>query len=217
MGLVIIVLLGAIVFFIIALSSIGKNNSTPAPPSVREYQNSLKAKEEDREEDNIYRIPRNTLLRLLGWQNSPRNKFVGDYSIEIPVYKGYVHKKIVGTCYRDDVTIFDTGWFNGYAQIEPSNAYDSYAIKICRDDHKFLGYIPAGDVALFNYIKEQGGYVHIYGALAYNCWDRFWYGYACIEVNKSLLPERNEIVENEQLTFYTPTFNITEFLNEKQK
>lgn len=166
--------------------------------------------------DVVYKIPRNRLLKLLGWTDAPRRYFIGEHSIQLDVLKGYTYKPIVGTFYREDVTIFDVGWFNGYAVVEPTNQHDEFAVAIYRDDHKQLGYIPKGDSAMFNYIRSQGGYVHAYGALAYDCWSDRWYGFVAIEADAQAVKYRNAFFENKNITFYEPTINITEFLNEKQ-
>lgn len=165
----------------------------------------------------VYKIPRDRLLRLLGWENSPRKHFIGEYSLKVDILKGYRHIPIVGTFYREDVTLLDIGWFNGYAAIEPNNPYDSSAIAIYRDDHKQIGYLPKGNLQMFKYIKAQGGKVHAYGVLAYDCWSDSWYGYAIIEDDCSLVKCRNAKFEQKNITFYEPAVDITEYLNNMQQ
>ncbi len=191
----------------ILLLNMGKEQKEQ-PVQVTSYQRD--------DDSSIYKIPRNRLLNLLGWAEAPQRYFIGEHSITFDVLKGYTYKDIVGTFYRPDVTLFDVGWFNGYAAIEPSNSYDGFAVAIYRDDHKQIGYIPKGNVALFNYIRAQGGYVHAYGALAYDCWSNRWYGLVAIEDDASMVEVRNAPIREANITFYEPTIDITKFLNEKQ-
>ena len=214
----IVILVGIFCFGWFLIKMVGGNSDGANPPTTRQYQESLKRKESSSQEHRnvVYKIPRDRLLKLLGWADTPRKYFVGENSIELDVLKGYTYKPIVGTFYRPDVTIFDVGWFNGYAVVEPTNYYDEFAVAIYRDDHKQLGYIPKGDITTFHYIHDQGGYVHAYGALAYDCWSDKWYGFVAIENDASKILHRNLLFENQNITFYEPAINITEFLNEKQ-
>lgn len=216
MGFFILIAIVAIAWFLYKVSN--NNSSNPLPPTTRQYQNGLKKNSTPTPKENVvYKIPRDRLLKLLGWDNSSRRYFIGENSISLDVLKGYTHKPIVGTFYRPNITIFDTGWFNGYATIDPENKYDQFAVAVYRDDHKMLGYIPKGDLNMFHYIHDNGGYVHAYGTLAYDCWGDKWFGFVAIENDASQIEYRNALFENKTVTFYDPVVNITDFLNDKQK
>lgn len=199
-----ILAIGAVIMMVVIL--LKKDDESSSPQVSQTY----------RPKEYVYKIPRDRLLKLLGWEESPRRYFIAEKSIDLDVLKGYTHRPIVGTFYRPDITIFDTGWFNGYAKIEPDNQYDHFAVAIYRDDHKHLGYIPKDDLGMFHYIHDKGGYVHAYGVLSYDCWNDKWFGLVAIENDAPQIMYRNALFENKNITFYEPAVNITEFLNEKQ-
>ena len=163
----------------------------------------------------VYKIPRDKLLKLLGWENSARAHFIGEYQPQIANIKGYTTKPLVGTFAREDVTLFDIGYFNGFAMIEPQNEYDSTAVAIWRDDEKKLGYIPRGNIGLFNYIASQGGVVHVFGYLGYDCWADKWMGTVAVEFNLDSVETRNAYIKTDW-TFYEPKMDLIAFLEEQQ-
>lgn len=167
------------------------------------------------EKSVMYKIPRDRLLKLLGWEDSARAQFIGEYQPEIANINGYTIKPLVGTFAREDVTIFDTGYFNGFAMIEPQNEYDSTAVVIWRDDQKKLGYIPKGNTELFNYIARQGGVVHVFGVLGYDCWADKWKGSVAVECNCENMENRNAYIKADW-TFYEPTMDLIAFIEEQQ-
>lgn len=163
----------------------------------------------------VYKIPRDKLLKLLGWENSARANFIGEYQPQIANIKGYTTKPLVGTFAREDVTLFDIGYFNGFAMIEPQNEYDSTAVAIWRDDEKKLGYIPKGNIGLFNYIASQGGVVHVFGYLGYDCWADKWMGAVAVEFNLDSVETRNAYIKTDW-SFYEPKMDLIAFLEEQQ-
>lgn len=199
-----IILIGILIVFIVVLIKQDgqQEKSTPQPAQSNSYESK-------------YKIPRDRFLKLLGWENSARAMFVGEYKPDLPSINGYTTKPLVGIFAREDITIFDTGCFNGFAMIEPQNQYDPKAVAIWRDDEKKVGYIPKGNTELFNYIAEQGGVVHVYGMIAYNCWDDKWHGSVAVECNCNNMKYRNALIENDCI-FYKPKMDLTKFLEEQQ-
>jgi|WetSurMetagenome_2_1015567.scaffolds.fasta_scaffold109652_1 hypothetical protein len=112
--------------------------------------------------------------------------------IGLSARKGYTKMPIVGMHYAN-VSLYEIGRFNGYAIAQTSNEYDPYAIAIFNDNGKRIGYTPAGQNELHDYIIEEGGKVHAYGYLACNKNYHYkFYAEACIESNKNLVTVRNK-------------------------
>lgn len=59
----------------------------------------------------------------------------------------------------------DIGRFIGYAQIEPENSFDNYAVAIYNSSGKKLGYIPKHNYAIFNCIKANNGQQSAWGII----------------------------------------------------
>lgn len=161
-------------------------------------------------------IPRNEFLRQKGWENTPRKYFIAFKPFPIEVLSGYTTFPFIGTQYRNDITIEDVGWFNGFAFCELTNQYDNKAIAIYREDGKVLGYIPKGELKLFYNIFERGCIVHAYGALSYNPESDKWLGVVAVQTNKEALEGGECRFDNPNITFYETTNNLLEYIKETQ-
>lgn len=162
-------------------------------------------------------VSRMEFLKKYGWNNTPRKYFVAYKPFPIDILPGYCKYPFIGTQYRDDVTIEDIGWFNGFAFCEITNAYDKHAIAIIREDGKLLGYIPKGDMELFFYIFNQGCLVHAYGALSYNPEADKWMGVVAIKTSEDILEGGACRFDNPNITFYETTANLMDYIKETQE
>lgn len=216
---VLIIMAGIAAFLFIltkAISGGSNNQNDNNPPSTRQYQAQLKRQAASAPE--VRCVSRDAFLRRKGWANTPRKYFIAFRPFTLDVLEGYTETSIVGMQYREDISINDIGWFNGFAFCEVNNPHDRYAIAICRDDDKILGYIPKGDIDLWKYIASQGGVVHAYGALSYNPEEDKWYGSVAVEYEwEDGEDERNSLFLKPELTFYEPTIDLEKFLNTKQE
>ncbi|WP_106831140.1 HIRAN domain-containing protein [Parabacteroides pacaensis] len=117
--------------------------------------------------------------------------FVGDKCIGLSARKGYSKYRIAGVYYRN-LPLSMVGRFNGYAEVELHNKYDSFAIAIYNDAGIHLGYIPKEyNRKLHSYIMENGGKVHAYGYIACDSRNSM-YGETCVETDKTLVTKRNK-------------------------
>ena len=99
------------------------------------------------------------------------------------VNNGYICYKIKGTSFRG-LRKQDIGTFDGEAIAELNNIYDDHAVAIYGNQGKMLGYIPAGQKDLHQYISKRGrvravGYINgnrkcfwgeVYVKFDYNEW-----------------------------------------------
>lgn len=139
--------------------------------------------------------------------------FCGIKCIGCSKRKGYTTREIKGMGYRD-LSLHDIGRFEGYAEAEVGNKYDPYAIAIYREDYTHVGYLPAGDFELHDYITDQGGYVHCIGYIA--CYNNgVFYGEVSVESDKDLVRVRNKLYDTEKFYVYSEG-ELLRFLEEQQ-
>ena len=91
---------------------------------------------------------------------------------------GYKRVRIKGTSFKN-LKLSDIGTFEGVAVAEYNNEYDDYAIAIYDNKNKHIGYAPANNVLLHDYITRKGGRVPLYGYINGN--GEYYWGEACIE------------------------------------
>ena len=137
----------------------------------------------------------------------------GYKTIGLTPRKGYGKFPIKGLYYRG-LRDSDIGKFDGYAVAETDNKVDPFAVAIYREDDLHLGYIPAGNYALSEYIRQNNGVVHCYGYVAVDYGNRF-YGEVCIETDKSKVQSRNKPYDTDD-KYYTCTGGLKYFLNAAQ-
>lgn len=182
------------------------NTKESKTPTTKEYQAKIRS----------YRvhqgISRDKFLEQRGWQNTPRKYFIAYHPFRLEVLPGYEPYSFVGTQYREDVTVEDIGWFNGFAFCEVTNATDKHAIAIYREDGKQLGYIPKGEIELWHYIFDRGCVVHVYGALSYNPESGKWMGIVAVESDKDALEEDFCRYDNPNITFYETNNDLRGFI-----
>jgi hypothetical protein len=126
--------------------------------------------------------------------------YYGSKVISASRRNGYSQFPIKGLNYRD-LSIKDIGRFEGYAKADLNNEHDAYAIAIYRENHLHLGYLPAGNNDLYNYIINNGGYVHCLGYIAAHK-NLSFYGTVSVESNKDLVHRRNYTYETTKFYDY---------------
>ncbi len=162
-------------------------------------------------------LPRMQFLKKYEWENTPRKYFISYKPFSLELLPGYSSFPFIGTQYREDVTIEDIGWFNGFAFCELTNPHDKHAIAIYREDGKKLGYIPRGELDLFYNIFEQGCMTHVYGALSFNPETDKWLGIVAVLTNKDVLEGGVYRFDNPNITFYETTDNLIDYIKETQR
>lgn len=212
MALLILVVIVCVVWFLIKI--LQGAESEPQPTSTSQ-QNVIRQPVKRAVVANSG-ISRNEFLRRREWEDTPRKYFIAYKPFPIDVLSGYTTFPFIGTQYRDNITIEDVGWFNGFAFCEVTNQYDNKAIAIYREDGKLLGYIPKGETDLFFNIFEQGCIVHAYGALSYNPEADKWLGVVAILTNKEALEGEECRFDNPNITFYETSDNLLEYIKKTQ-
>lgn len=204
-----LIVIGCMVYLL--FKTMGGAEATPEPPksnppTTREYQAKIKSRRVH------IGVSRDEFLRQKGWENTPRKYFIAYNPFPIDVLPGYESYSFVGTQYREDVSVEDVGWFNGFAFCEATNQYDKYAIAIFREDGKQLGYLPKGEIELWQYLFDRGCIVHAYGALSYNPESDKWIGVVAVESDKDALEEDSARFDNPNITFYEPNEDLMGFI-----
>lgn len=149
-----------------------------------------------------------------GTRGSEGQEYYRGYkTIGLTPRKGYGKFPIKGLYYRG-LRDSDIGKFDGYAVAETDNKVDPFAVAIYREDDLHLGYIPAGNYALSEYIRQNNGIVHCYGYVAVDYGNRF-YGEVCVETDKSKVQSRNKPYDTDD-KYYTCTGGLKYFLNAAQ-
>lgn len=212
MALIILIVIVCVVWFLIKI--LQGVESEPQPSSTSQ-QNVIRQPVKRAVVANSG-ISRNEFLRRKGWEDTPRKYFIAYKPFPIDILSGYTTFPFIGTQYRDNITIEDVGWFNGFAFCEVTNQYDNKAIAIYREDGKLLGYIPKGELDLFFNIFRQGCIVHAYGALSYNPEADKWLGVVAILTNKEALEGEECRFDNPNITFYETTDNLLEYIKKTQ-
>lgn len=148
--------------------------------------------------------------------------YVGKKLIGLSPRKGYSRGWLVGMSYRG-LLLTDIGKFEGYAEAQPNNPHDPHAIAIYREDHTHVGYLMRGQQEVWEHIRQQGGYVHVYGyiackgILAQDEKPVGWYAEVCVEVDPLQVVKRNDPYKTTDKFYpYTPGWLQT-FLSEKQQ
>lgn len=148
--------------------------------------------------------------------------YVGKKLIGLSPRKGYSRGWLVGMSYRG-LLLTDIGKFEGYAEAQPNNPHDPHAIAIYREDHTHVGYLMRGQQEVWEHIRQQGGYVHVYGyiackgILAQDEKPVGWHAEVCVEVDPVQVIERNAPYKTTDKFYpYTPGWLQT-FLSEKQQ
>ena len=218
--IILLIMTVSIIMIIVIIVKGDWNNSESSStriPSSSEYRRLLReANSSASNKVETSTVSRNVYLRRRGWDNTPRKYFIAYNPFPLDILPGYAETDVIGMQYRENLSVEDTGWFNGFAFCEVTNQHDRYAIAICRDDEKLLGYVPRGDMELWQYIADQGGAVHAYGALSYDPSRDKWLGVAAIETYLEDIEERNELFEKPDITFYKPTLDLKGWLNKHQ-
>lgn len=169
--------------------------------------------DDDEEEDDLLLASNSRAESCLSCLKLGQEYYFGTKTISVSRRNGYTEYPIVGIRFRG-LYLTDIGRFEGYAKAETNNKYDDYAISVFREDHTQLGYIPAGNIKLHNYILSNGGYVHCLGYIAARSHKSF-YGGVAIESNKFIISNRNK--EYDTVKYYNcKADELKEFLAEKQ-
>ena len=128
---------------------------------------------------------------------------------------GYERYPIKGLQFRR-IKLTDIGCFEGYAKAEKDNKYDDYAIALYREDNKHIGYLPASNRQLHQYILENGGCVHCVGCImAKHTKRNRFYGEVIVECDKTQVEVRNKSGEVDK--YYIREENwLKEFLDKTQ-
>ena len=127
--------------------------------------------------------------------------------------KGYSCFWIKGMRHRF-LSLQNIGRFEGFANAEEDNEFDRYAIAIWREDFTHVGYLPARNRKLYNYIKTNGGYVHCIGYIATYVNGAF-YGEVAVETDCSAVKNRNKEYHTEKYYEYKEGY-LKEFLDSVQ-
>lgn len=128
---------------------------------------------------------------------------------------GYCQYPIRGMQFRA-LQLSDIGCFEGYAKAEKDNKYDEYAIAIFREDNKHIGYLPAANEQLHNYIMNNGGYVHCEGCImAKHTKRNRFYGEVIVECDKTHVDERNKSDNVDKYYSYNRNW-LKDFLDKAQ-
>lgn len=85
--------------------------------------------------------------------------------------------------YYRDLSTADVGKFEGFAEAETDNEYDSYAVAIHSNNGIHLGYIPRENILVHQHILENNGTGKAYGYVAFSNHGGY-YGEICILYNK---------------------------------
>lgn len=211
MGFLILIGIFLLVWVLIKALSSASSETADAPTSAKK---TIESKRYYVKHRGLTRVQ---FLKEYGWENTPRRYFISYRPFSLDLLPGYSTFPFIGTQYREDVTIEDIGWFNGFAFCDITNPHDKYAIAIYREDGKKLGYIPRGELDLFHYIFERGCMVHIYGALSYNPETDKWLGVVAVETNKDAVECESCRFDNPNITFYQTTDNLSEYIKETQQ
>lgn len=115
---------------------------------------------------------------------------------------GYIKVRIKGTSFRN-LKFSDIGVFKGKAIAEKNNRYDDYAIAIYNSNNKHIGYAPANNVFLHEYITMKGGCVDAYGYINGDG-EEFW-GDVYIEFDEV---EYSKKLPIEAKTYATPNLKM---------
>ena len=120
--------------------------------------------------------------------------FISRNRIEVASRDGYERYEIKGMRFCS-LQIYDIGFFEGYAKAESDNKYDEYAISIYREDYKRIGYLPAANSILHQYIVENGGCVHCIGVVQARHNRGGFFGEVIVECDKTKVKERNKYTD----------------------
>lgn len=69
------------------------------------------------------------------------------------------------------------GYFVGYVVPEFNNTHDKYAVMVLNEARQHLGYVPRGNLRLFNYLVKQEGYKSFcWGCVGQDSYNGRWFG-----------------------------------------
>ena len=117
--------------------------------------------------------------------------FISRDGVDIAERDGYERYEIKGMRFCS-LQLRDIGYFEGYAKAETDNKYDEFAISVYREDCKHIGYLPASNSVLHQYIVENGGYVHCVGVVQARSNRGGYFGKVIVERDKAKVKERNK-------------------------